>query len=189
MSKITPTIMCLIQFLDLHSGSITAIATIFLVGFTAFYVWLTRKLVKIQTQDIMQPMIGFNLTLEAQGSDFITRVYVTNNSKFFCQVWTNFNMKVYGEEHKHSHRYDGIEPWNVLPGGTIIGWFSVSEIFQKTDRNLQEIIADSKVDIDKKLTVDVEISAKGLPGGEINYPKLHWYLELSERRTCWVYMS
>ena len=181
--------MCLIQFFDSHSGAITAITAVLLAVLTGIYVWLTSRLVKIQRQEIMQPMIGFNLSIEAQGHDFLTHVHVTNNSRFFCQVWTNLHMHIYGRLHRVSARYEGSEPWNILPGGTIVGWFSVEEILRQNNRDLQEVIRDTQTGIGNKITIDVEIRAEGLPGEAVTYPPLHWYLELSERRVAWVYMS
>jgi len=189
MSPCIVNINKVFELLDMHGGSIVTIATVFLVILTGIYVWLTRKLVKIQAYGIMEPMIGFDLRTEPEGNDFITRVYVMNNSRFFCQVWTNLNLKVYNSTIKHSPRYDGEEPWNVLPGAAVIGWFSISEVLQKTGRKLQQVITDSNINVDQKITVDVQLKAKGLPGGEIEYPSLHWYLELSPQHVRWVYMS
>jgi len=73
----------------------------------------------------MRPAIGFELYTTSEPKDIITHVHVTNNSTFFCEVYTNFNMQVYDTPIQDSPRYAGKEPWYVLPGQTTKGGFLI----------------------------------------------------------------
>ncbi|NQS89581.1 hypothetical protein HQ584_07330 [Patescibacteria group bacterium] len=176
------------QWLNANIGNTVIIAiTAILV---LFYVVDTHSIAKIterELQERIRPRIGFELYPKKTPNDIITHVFVKNNSTFFCEVYTDFNMQVYDTPVEHSDRYTGREVWYILPGHTTKGQFYISEILQKAGKNLSQVIKDTNYDEARRLFIDVHIKAEGRPGGIVEYPKLHWYFDFS--KNAWVYMS
>jgi len=171
-----------------------SIANIVIIAITAilvlFYVVDTHSIAKITERELrerIRPRIGFELHPKKTPSGIITHVFVTNNSTFFCEVYTDFNMQVYDIPVEYSDRYTGREVWYILPGHTTKGYFYISKILQKAGKNFSQVIKDTNYDEARKLFIDVKIKARGVPGGSVGYPKLHWYFDFN--RNKWIYMS
>ena len=166
---------------------LVALTTVFLL----FYMIDNHKIACATEEGLLEakrPQIGFEIEAKSAGPDFHTFVRVINHSNFFCNVFVSLNMRIYGQTIKHSPKYDGEEPWLLLPKQITGGWFSINELLNKVGKNLQEVAVDKSYEQSNKITIDLTIRAKGITGGETNYPSLHWYFQISPK-VAWIYMS
>lgn len=156
------------------------------------YVWDTHRIAEVTEAQLLEsqrPKVGIELVVRPSDLDFIINTDVTNMSNAFCQVWTKFDMQVYGKPVSHGSRYDGTEPWLLVPNSKTQGWFSISEILQKAGKNLSDVLADAQTPAQEKFSITVQLRAKGTPGGEIEYPPLSWYVRLDQAKVACVFMS
>jgi len=173
-----------------------SIASIFVLALTGgaliAYAWDTHRIAemtKTQLMESQKPKVGIQLVAGPTASDIILNTIVKNMSNAFCQVWTKFDIRVYGKRISHSARYDGEEPWNLLPNAEIQGWFSIFAILRKAGKDPTVVLPDNMVKEHEKLSITVTLRAKGTPGGEVEYPQLHWYVKLTPAKIDCVYMS
>lgn len=86
--------MTLISWLNENSGAITAIATLILVGITAWYVYLTRQMLKVANTPVIRMFLHARkhdifLCVENIGTGFARNIKFTGDLSFKPTTWND----------------------------------------------------------------------------------------------------